>query len=132
MLGRIATGRISEKSQERVYKRGPESFDGRELLAGGGPEFIVRREARRDPSSALRVGAGDRTQPFEVALAHRREGVGVPVKTRCIVAITPSSHFVNMSASGVPHPGRRIGIERDFQQDPSRTGAESDGEGRFV
>src|SRR5467141_279541 len=114
MLGRIAIRRSSKKSQERVHERGGEPLYGRELLAGGGPKFVVRREARRDPLSALRVGAGDRTQPFEVALVHRQEWVGMLPKARCNVAITPSSHFVNMSASGVPHPGRRVGVEGYF------------------
>src|SRR5437870_1194506 len=132
MFGGITIRRSSEKSQERVHERGGESLHGRELLAGGGPKFVVCSEARRDPPSALRVGAGDRTQPFEVALVHRRVWVAVLPKAPCNVAITASSHFLNMRASGVPHPGRRIGVERDFQQDPSRTGAESNGEGRFV
>src|SRR2546421_4854717 len=94
--------------------------------------MVVAREALRDPSRALRVGTGYRTQPFEVAVVHRREWVGVRLKARYIVAITPSSRFVNWGPSGVPHPGRRIGVERDFHQDSPRTGAESDEEGRLV
>src|SRR5439155_26659843 len=102
MFGGITNRLSSEKKQELVHERGGESLHGRELLEGGRPEFVVRREAGRDPPSALRVGAGDRTQPFEIALVHRREWVGVLPKARCNVAITASSQFGNMSPSGVP------------------------------
>src|SRR5207247_10387616 len=115
MFGGITIRRSSEKNQERVHERGGESLHGCELLAGGRPEFVVRREAGRDPPSALRVGAGDRTQPFEIALVHRREWADVLPKARCNVAITPSSQLVNLSGSGVPTAGRRLGAQRGVQ-----------------
>src|SRR5688572_2272631 len=86
-----------KKPEEGVDLRGLEALDRCEFFARRGAESLVGREALRDPSGPFRTGTGDRTQPLEIALVHRRVGVGGLPKAGYIAAITPSVHFLNMT-----------------------------------
>ena len=125
MVGPLALSGAAEQAEERLDEFGREPVHGGELFARRKTQRIIGREALGDLSSPLSVRAGNRNEPFEVALVHYIERLDVLLKGRCIVAITPSSQCVNMTSLGRSHPRGRIRVEGDLEQDTSGARAET-------
>src|SRR5437899_9729948 len=64
---------------------------------GRGLQPFERGEALGDAAGLCLAEPRESDQPLEIALVHRRVGVHVLLKARCIVRITPSIQSVNMA-----------------------------------
>src|SRR5207245_455235 len=69
----------------------------RHFVWGRGLHPFERGEALGDAAGLCLAEPRESDQPLEIALVHRRVGVHVLLKARCIVRITPSIQSVNMA-----------------------------------